>query len=106
MTLEQVRREWPVLRTAFLMAEGLYQETNPGSAGDLGIGPTFDALLDVCRRFLASRVVAMEVDGSKSDVRDIGIYYWRRQALDALDTALRGAGAAGVEAVPILRNPE
>jgi type III restriction enzyme len=106
MTLEEFRREWPVLRTAFLMAEELYQEMNPGSAGDLGIGPTFDELLDVCRRFLASRVVAMKVDGSKSDVRDIGIYYWRRQALDALDTAIRGAGAAGVEGVPILGNPE
>jgi len=33
MTLAEVRREWPVLRTAFLMAEELFQETNPGSAG-------------------------------------------------------------------------
>ncbi|MFZ5541685.1 MAG: DEAD/DEAH box helicase family protein [Pseudomonadota bacterium] len=106
MTLEEVRKEWPVLRTAFLMAEELYQETNPGSAGDLGIGPTFDELLDVSRRFLDSRVVPLEVGGLKSDVRDVGIYYWRRQALDALDTAIRGAGAAGVEAVPILGNPE
>ncbi len=106
MTLEEVRKEWPVLRTAFLMAEELYQETNPGSAGDLGIGPTFDELLDVSRRFLDSRVVPLESGGLKSDVRDVGIYYWRRQALDALDTAIRGAGAAGVEAVPILGNPE
>lgn len=106
MTLEEVRKEWPVLRTAFLMAEELYQETNPGSAGELGIGPTFDELLDVSRRFLDSRVVPLEAGGLKSDVRDVGIYYWRRQALDALDTAIRGAGAAGVEAVPILGNPE
>ncbi|MFO1361352.1 MAG: S24 family peptidase [Burkholderiales bacterium] len=106
MTLDEVRKEWPVLRTAFLMAEELYQETNPGSAGDLGIGPTFDELLDVSRRFLDSRVVPLEIGGLKSDVRDVGIYYWRRQALDALDTAIRGAGAAGVEAVPILANPE
>jgi len=41
-----------------------------------------------------------------SDMRDVGIYYWRRQALDALDTAIRGAGSAGVEAVPILGKPE
>src|SRR5262249_48942952 len=59
MTLEEVRTEWPVLRTAFLMAEELHQETNPGSAADLGIGPTFDELLDVSRRFLDSRVVPM-----------------------------------------------
>lgn len=106
MTLEEVRKEWPVLRTAFLMAEELYMETNPGSAGDLGIGPTFDELLGVSRRFLDSRVVPLETAGLKSDVRDVGIYYWRRQALDALDTAIRGAGAAGVEAVPILGNPD
>ncbi|MDE2108366.1 MAG: DEAD/DEAH box helicase family protein, partial [Gammaproteobacteria bacterium] len=106
MTLEEVRKEWPVLRTAFLMAEELHEETNPGSAGDLGIGPTFDELLDVSRRFLDSRVVPLEAGSLRSDVRDVGIYFWRRQALDALDTAIRGAGAAGVEAVPILGNPE
>jgi len=106
MTLEAVRKEWPVLRTAFLMAEELYQETNPGSAADLGIGPTFDELLDVSRRYLDTRVVLIDVGGAKSDVRDVGIYYWRRQALDALDTAIRGAGSAGVEAIPILGSPE
>lgn len=106
MTLEEIRKEWPVVRTAFLMAEELFQETNPGAAADLGIGPTFDELLDVSRRYLESRVVTMEVGGAESDPRDVGIYYWRRQALDALDTAIRGAGSAGVEAVPILGSPE
>jgi type III restriction enzyme len=106
MTLEEVRKEWPVLRTAFLMAEELHQETNPGSAADLGIGPTFDELLDVSRRYLDSRVVPLEAAGVRSDPRDVGIYFWRRQALDALDTAIRGAGSAGVEAVPILGSPE
>jgi type III restriction enzyme len=106
MTLEEVRREWPVLRTVFLMAEELYQETNPGAAAELGIGPTFDELLEVSQRYLNSRVVPLEADGARADVRDIGIYYWRRQALDGLDTAIRGAGAAGVAAVPILGTPE
>jgi len=106
MTLESVRREWPVLRTAFLMAEELYQATNPGSAADLGIGPTFDELLDVSRRYLDSRVVPLEAGGQRADQRDIGIYYWRRQAVDVLENALRGASVAGVEAVPILASPE
>ena len=48
----------------------------------------------------------LEAGGVKSDLRDVGIYFWRRQALDALDTAIRGAGSAGVEAVPILGSPE
>lgn len=106
MTLDEVRKEWPVLRTAFLMAEELYQETSPGAAADLGIGPTFDELLDVSMRYLDTRVVTLEAGGVRSDLRDVGIYYWRRQALDALDTAIRGAGSAGVEAVPILGSPE
>ena len=33
--------------------------------------------------------------GYRSDLRDVGIYFWRRQALDVLDTAIRGRGAAG-----------
>ncbi len=106
MTLEEVRKEWPVLRTAFLMAEELYQETNPGGAADLGIGPTFDELLELCRRYLDTRVIPLSADGLKADIRDIGIYFWRRQALDVIETAIRGAGVAGVEAVPILGTPE
>ena len=46
MKLEQFRAEWPTLRSAFRIAEELYQQTNPGSAADLGIGPTFEELLE------------------------------------------------------------
>ena len=106
MTLEDVRQEWPVLRTAFLMAEELYQDTNPGSAAELGIGPTFDELLDVSRRYLETRVTPLSTDRLRADPRDIGIYYWRRQALDVLETAIRGSGTAGIEAIPILGSPE
>ncbi|PYS48265.1 MAG: hypothetical protein DMG13_25925 [Acidobacteria bacterium] len=106
MTLEDVRQEWPVLRTAFLIAEELYQDTNPGSAAELGIGPTFDELLDVSRRYLETRVAPLSTDRLRADPRDIGIYYWRRQALDVLETAIRGSGTAGIEAIPILGSPE
>ena len=106
MTLDEVRNEWPVLRTAFLMAEELLQTTNPGSAAELGIGPGFDELLEVSRRYLESRVLPLDSHETKADLRDIGIYYWRRQAIDVLDTALRGAGVAGVASVPIHSNPE
>ena len=58
------------------------------------------------RRYLDSRVATMEYGGVRSDRRDVGIYFWRQQALDALETAIRGVGPAGVEAVPILGNPE
>lgn len=106
MTLEEFRKERPVLKTAFLMAEELFDATNPGSAADLGIGPTFDELLDLSQRYLKSRVRPLEVDGRRSDLRDIGIYYWRRQSLDVLENAVRGVGVGGVEPVPILGNPE
>jgi len=88
------------------MAEELYEQTSPGAASELGFGPTFDELLDVTQEYLASRVIAGEAGGMKSDIRDIGIYHWRRQAVDALETAIRGAGAAGIEALPILGTPE
>jgi type III restriction enzyme len=106
MTLDQFRDEWPMLKTSFLMAEELFDATNPGAAADLGIGPTFDELLEVSRRFLDTRVHAMEVGGRKSDLRDVGIYYWRRQTLDILENAVRGADVSGVEPVPILGTPE
>ena len=106
MTLDEFRKEWPILRTTFRIADELYQETNPGSAADLGIGPTFDELLDVSARYVASRVIPLEVEGVKSDLRDLGIYSWRRQALDVLDTAIRGGGWVGVNSVPILGSPE
>ena len=106
MTLDEVRKEWPVLRTAFLMAEELFEATNPGSAADLGIGPSFDELLEVTRQYLDGRVKPISVDRLSADLRDIGIYYWRRQAIDVLETALRNAGSAGVAAVPILSSPK
>lgn len=102
LTLEEFRAEWPVLKTAFLLAQELFEATNPGDAMDQGIGPTFDELLEVGRRYVDRRVKAL----SGSDKRDVGIYYWRRQALDVLETAVRGAGVAGVTPVPILGEPD
>ena len=106
MTLEDFRREWPLLKTAFLMAEELFEATNPGAAADLGFGPTFDELLEVSQRYLNARVIPLAVDGHLSDVRDVGIYFWRRRALDILENAVRGAGATGVKPVPVLGAPE
>jgi hypothetical protein len=48
----------------------------------------------------------MDVDGQKSELRDAGIYYWRRRALDILENAVRNAGVSGVEQVPILGTPD
>jgi type III restriction enzyme len=106
MRLDEFRNEWPVLKTAFLMAEELYDATNPGSAADLGIGPTFDELLEVCQRYLELRVTPLTVSGRSSELRDVGIYFWRRQVLDTLENAIRSVGFAGVTPVPILGSPD
>ena len=102
LTLDEFRREWPLLRTSFLLAEELYEATNPGSAADLGIGPTFDELLEVTREYIHTRVTCP----ANGDKRDIGIYNWRLQARDLLENAIRGASGTGTEAVPILATPE
>jgi len=102
MKLDEFRREWPLLRTSFLMAQELYEVTNPGSAAELGIGPTFDELLDVTREYVHTRVTIPE----NGDNRDIGIYNWRLQARDLLENAIRGASDGGTQSVPILASPE
>jgi hypothetical protein len=75
---------------------------NPGSAADLGIGPTFDELLEVTRAYIQTRVTYPK----NGDMRDIGIYNWRLQARDILENAVRGASGGGTEPVPILATPE
>lgn len=106
ITLDEFRKEWPLLKTAFVIAEELFEATSPGVAADLGIGPTFDELLDLSRRFLDSRVRLVEVNGQTSDPRDVGIPHWRGQVRDILENAIRGAGVGGVEPVPILGSPD
>lgn len=106
MTLGEFRKECPLLKTAFLLAEELFDSTNPGQAAELGVGPTFDELLEISQRYLETRVRTMDIAGHRSDLRDVGIYYWRRQALEILENAVRGAGLAGIEPIPILGNPE
>lgn len=106
MTLDDFRIEWPLLRTTFHIAQELLEATSPGTSADLGTGPTFDELLALTRNYLDVKVRALSVDGHKSDLRDVGMYYWRRKVLDTLENAIRGVGVAGVESVAILGDPE
>ncbi|MDR7420372.1 MAG: DEAD/DEAH box helicase family protein [Armatimonadota bacterium] len=106
MTLDGFRAEWPTLRSVFRIAEELHRRTNPGAAADFGMGPTFEELLEISQRYVDLRVSTMDLDGQRSDPRDIGIPYWRGRALDVLENAIRAAGVPGLGAVPILGNPE
>lgn len=71
LTLDEFRQEWPLLRTAFLIAEELLAATAPGSGAEQATGPTFDELLDVTRRYLDTKVFTMESGGLQSDPRDL-----------------------------------
>ena len=102
MTLDQFRGEWPVLRTAFQVAQDLHEAANPGCASELGAGPTFEELLDVARRYLDHRTRTL----AGADPSDVGVYFWRRQVVDVLETAIRGTGDGRTAAVPMLSNPE
>ena len=99
MTLDRFRVEWPLLRTAFQVAQDLHEAANPGSASELGLGPTFEELLDLAQRYLDHRTRTL----AGIDPRD---YFWRRQVVDVLETAVRGAGAGRTAAVPMLGSPE
>lgn len=102
MNLDDFRREWPCLRSSFKLAQELFEATNPGDAANLGIGPTFDELLEVTQAYVETRV-SCPPDG---DLRDIGIYKWRRQAHDTLENAIRNSSNSGTSPVPILSSPE
>lgn len=102
MDLEKFRAEYPLIRTSFLLAEELHQATNPASAADLNIGPTFDELLEVTRAYISGRVTCPP----NGDKRDVGIYNWRKQALNTLENAIRNSASGGTTPVPILGTPE
>src|SRR5262249_25506124 len=75
--------------------------TNPGAAQELGIGPTFDELLEVTLAYVNTRVRPVP----PMEARDVGMYFWRRKALDILENAIRQTGLPGLEAVPIPGDP-
>lgn len=102
LTLEEFRAEWPQLKTEFLLAQELFDRTNPSGAADLGLGPTFEELLEVVQLYVARRVSAR--DGML--VADVGMYFWRMRALDSLENVVRDAKGARTRPVPIPGDPE
>jgi len=101
MTLERFRDEFPLLRSKFIFARELFEALNPGSASDLGIGPTFEELLEFASDYIDQKVTAI----ADSDRRDVAIYYWTRQALNVLENEIRNV-STHTTAVPITGDPE
>ncbi len=101
LTLAGFRSDFPLLRTALMVAEELFQRTNPGVASTTGVGPSFEELLEFTRAYLEAK---LQTRGG-ADPRDVGIYYWRSQLLDLLEGTIRSVGAVDANPVPIHADP-
>ena len=102
LTLDEFRAEWPLLKSEFLLAQELFDRTNPATAADEGYGPTFEEILEVVRLYVAQRVSAK----APMIREDVGMYFWRMRALDALEHVVRDARTARTRPVPIAGDPE
>ena len=101
MTLDEFRRDYPLLRSIFVLARELFESLSSEAASGLRVGPTFEEVLDFVKSYVERRVKT----AGGSDKADIGMYYWSRQALDLLNTAALGA-PSGTRIVPLFGEPE
>lgn len=99
MTLEEFRREYPLLRSKLLLAKDLFEMVSAEQDGLL-TGPTFDEVLEFVTRYIDERVSAK----GESSKQDIGIFYWRQRVLDVLENAVREA-PTDLVTVPIYGEP-
>lgn len=100
MTVDEFRKEFPVVRSTFILARELLESTHPDGNTDSGTGPTFEELLDFVSAYMANRVST----AGSSDLKDIGMYYWTRRALDILETAVQEAPSGSIT-TPVLGSP-
>ena len=101
LTLEEFRKDFPLMKTAFMVAKELFERTNPGGAASTGMGPSFEELLDLTQAYLEER---LQTKGD-ADTRDVGIPYWRLKLLDLLEGTIRSVGTVDVHPVPIHADP-
>jgi type III restriction enzyme len=100
LTLEEWREENPLLRSKFELAKELYEGMTGILDGELLVGPTYEELLEFVFKYLDERVRAI----GDSRKEDVGIYYWRLQARNVLETAIRGAPTE-TTTIPIFGDP-
>jgi type III restriction enzyme len=103
MTYERFRAEFPLLRSAFEIANELYDRINPVEEGsELAAGPVFDEIIEVVLRYFQANLTAIP----PMDLRDVGIRYWSKRVRDVLETGIRGSTQNGVRGIPVLGDPE
>ena len=101
-TIDEFRAEYPLMKSAFRIANDLRERTNPAGTADLETGPMFDDLLEVVQRYFDTKLEAIP----RSDLRDIGIPAWSSKVLNILENAVRSSGQNGIHGIPILGVPE
>ncbi len=99
LSLEEFRAEWPLVRCKMELAKELTERVSTEEDGLL-VGPTFEEVLEFVSRYVDERVRAK----GSSRKQDIGIYMWRQQALDALQTAVQDA-PMDTTTIPIFDEP-
>lgn len=102
MTFNKFREEYPLLKSAFLVANEILERTNPGLDEGLAVGPVFDELIEITLDYFARRLSAIP----PMDLRDVGVWYWRSRLLDIIDTAVRESTDEGIKSIPILGEPD
>jgi len=100
LTLEEWRSENPLLRSKFELAKELYESMTGDPDAELLVGPTYEELLAFVSKYLDERVRAI----GDSLKQDVGIYYWRSQVRNVLETAIRGAPTETMT-IPISGDP-
>jgi type III restriction enzyme len=100
LTLEEWRKENPLLRSKFELAKELYEGMTGNLDDELLVGPTYEELLEFVSEYVDERVRAI----GASRMEDVGIYYWRSQARNVLETAIRGAPTE-TTTIPIFGDP-
>lgn len=99
MTLEEFRREYPLGYTKMLLAKDLHSAVSAEEDGVV-TGPTFEEVLQLVTAYVDGKVEAK----GDSLRQDVGIYFWRKQALNVLHTAVQDA-PFDTETIPIPGDP-
>ena len=100
LSLEEWRRENPLVRSEFELAKELYESMSGTLDDELLVGPTYEELLGFVSKYVDERVRAI----GASRKEDVGIYFWRGHVRNVLETAIRGAPTE-TTTIPIFGDP-
>ncbi|MEX2375062.1 MAG: DEAD/DEAH box helicase family protein [Dehalococcoidia bacterium] len=101
ITRTELHAQFPMNMIAMAVAGELLKRTSSDGPDGLGVGPTFEELLDLSRAYLESRVETI----GDADPRDAWIHRYRSRVLDVLENAIAGTGSPAGGHVPMPGDP-